>query len=107
MVSFGFEPSAKIGTSCQNPPLAFGASLDPLQIGAARGCIGGRPDRAAPLPSGCSCHAAHALALNSKHQMRSKKLSVLGFGQAEVQEAAAAAGQHGRSVPGLDSIADM
>ena len=48
-----------------------------------------------------------ALALNSKHQMRSKKLSVLGFGQAEVQEAAAAAGQHGRSVPGPDSIADM
>ena len=69
--------------------------------GGAR-LFGGRPDQAAPLPSGCSCHA---LALNSKHQMRSKKLSVLGFGQ--VQEAAAAAGQHGRSVPGPDSIADM
>ena len=66
-------------------------------------------DRTEPPPcpvagTGCSCHA---LALNSKHQMRSKKLSVLGFGQAEVQEAAAAAGQHGRSVPGPDSIADM
>ena len=37
--------------------------------------------------------------------MRSKKLSMLGFGQ--VQEAASAAGQHGRSDPGPDSTADM
>ena len=38
--------------------------------------------------------------------MRSKKLSVLGFGQVQ-EAAAAAAGQHGRAVPGPDSIADI